>query len=117
MKGTSFCKPIMISVTLFLGISACGPAPTASTGQSSQAITEMNLQRLAQREVRAFLKDSSSAEFRNQKRSCGEVNSKNSFGAFTGYQRFIAAKDLVVIERDSGFSQQEFQTMWDAFCK
>lgn len=50
--------------------------------------------------IKAMLKDEDSAEFRNEFVSrldggnlmlCGQVNSKNSFGAYTGYSRFIAS--------------------------
>lgn len=41
------------------------------------------------------LKDPSSAQFRNERMSesgwlCGEINSKNSYGAYTGFKRFTA---------------------------
>jgi hypothetical protein len=44
----------------------------------------------------AFLKDPTSAEFRNEKITksgvlCGEVNSKNSMGGYVGFKRYIAA--------------------------
>lgn len=32
---------------------------------------------------------------------CGEVNAKNSYGAYVGYKRFVVADDFVQIE-DSG---------------
>lgn len=31
---------------------------------------------------------------------CGEVNAKNSFGAYVGYKRFVVDDDLVEIEDD-----------------
>jgi hypothetical protein len=44
----------------------------------------------------ASLKDSESARFRNERIAksgalCGEVNSKNSFGGYVGFKRFILA--------------------------
>ncbi len=41
------------------------------------------------------LKDPESTKFRNEKRYkngyvCGEFNSKNSYGAYTGYSRYVA---------------------------
>lgn len=55
----------------------------------------------AERQVRDMMKDPKSAEFRDLKR-CGasdiiegEVNAKNSYGAYSGYQRFIVDGDQV----------------------
>jgi hypothetical protein len=47
----------------------------------------------AKRAVEFLLKDPDSAEFRSVRESakryvCGEVNAKNSFGAYTGFRRF-----------------------------
>lgn len=71
------------------------------------------LKRQGQNAVEASLKDPSSAEFRNvkfvlkseahlQKEGfvCGEVNGKNGFGAYDGYQKFailVRAKTLYYI--------------------
>ena len=74
--------------------------------------------------VRLALKDPKSATFRNvnyhlgQSNSalaCGEVNSKNSFGGYGGFQRFIT----------NGFSSgtfleeqvEDFDNVWNAFCR
>jgi hypothetical protein len=74
--------------------------------------------------VREKLKDPQSAKFRNvyfNKRStglsmtCGEVNSKNSFGAFTGFQKFISAG-----RSDTTFLQEQvddFRTAWNKYCR
>ena len=39
--------------------------------------------------VKYQLKDADSAKFRNLIGNCGEVNSKNSYGAYAGYGRFV----------------------------
>jgi len=50
----------------------------------------------AKQGVRESLKDASSAKFRNVKFHkdsgivCGEVNAKNSYGGYSGYQYFIS---------------------------
>lgn len=48
------------------------------------------------------LKDPSSAQFRNLKvhfgTMCGEVNGKNSYGAYTGFDRFSAGVGVVQFE-------------------
>lgn len=77
----------------------------------------------AEEDVRASLKDGGSAEFRGVYISrregapfvCGEVNSKNSFGGYGGFQRFIYAGSLgAVLEEqveDGGMDE-----VWRKFC-
>jgi ascorbate-specific PTS system EIIC-type component UlaA len=78
-----------------------------------------------QEAVRAKLKDPSSAQFRNMffsyvesakaPVSCGEVNSKNSFGGYIGFQRYVSAgrSDLTFVEQEV----QDFQNLWRELCK
>lgn len=81
-------------------------------------LTNIKLQRIAKESVLANLKDPNSAQFRNQKGFCGEVNAKNSFGGYAGFVRFIAAKkDLVFMENDPALASGAFQEAWDRFCK
>lgn len=89
----------------------------SSSPQSSAELAELRLQRLAREEVGRLIKDPSSAEFKSQNGSCGEVNSKNAFGAYTGFQRFIAGKGMVFLENESEISPREFQDVWLAACQ
>ncbi|OCG21749.1 MULTISPECIES: hypothetical protein [unclassified Gilliamella] len=78
---------------------------------------EMKQQQLAREYLTPHLKDPDSAEFRNQKGFCGEVNSNNSLGDKTGFQRFIVSdKDLYVLEQDSGFFGVDFESLWNKMC-
>lgn len=72
--------------------------------------------------IKNRLKDPSSAEFRNvffsassgKPMVCGEVNSKNGFGGYSGYQRFVAAGDsLAFLESDV----KDFRVLWNKVCK
>ena len=64
------------------------------------------------------MKDPESARFRNQNGFCGEVNSKNSFGGYGGFQRYIAAGvNMVVFENDRNLEKGAFQQAWSEFCK
>jgi len=77
--------------------------------------------------VLTVLKDSDSAKFRNDKKYksgtngsiivCGEVNSKNSYGGFTGFSRYYvnseSEKFKVSIETDS---DKMFSTFWGIAC-
>lgn len=75
--------------------------------------------------VRSKLKDAASAQFRNVyfyrgkdgiPMTCGEVNSRNSFGGYGGFQRFISAgrEDLTFLaeQMDAG----EFAKAWNQMC-
>lgn len=75
-------------------------------------------------QIKLRLKDPASAEFRNVHFysgggvpvTCGEVNSKNSFGGYTGFERFIAAgSQLAVVESDMT-SPSELDEVWAKFC-
>ena len=78
--------------------------------------------------VRTKLKDGDSAKFRNVyfnvgnlgkgqtiPVSCGEVNSKNGFGAYGGFQRFVSAgsREGTVLEEQVA----DFQNLWNMMCK
>ncbi|MFW2160846.1 hypothetical protein ACG93T_05600 [Acinetobacter beijerinckii] len=63
-----------------------------------------------------FLKDPDSAEIRNHNGNCGEVNSKNGFGGYTGYKRFIASSVIVAVEGEN-MDSSEFQKVWDQICR
>lgn len=70
--------------------------------------------------VRDNLKDGDSAKFQNQINLCGEVNAKNSFGAYTGYQRYIVTTDKIYFENEFNSdttSINAFNQVWDAECK
>lgn len=78
---------------------------------------EIKMQRLARDFVSKSLKDPGSAEFRNQSRLCGEVNAKNSFGGYTGFRRFMAANEnMVVFEGDGRMEPEDFNLAWRKSC-
>ena len=62
-----------------------------------------------------FLKDPDSAEVRNQNGNCGEVNSKNGFGGYTGFKRYIASPTVVAIEGEN-MTSSEFESVWNKVC-
>lgn len=73
--------------------------------------------------VKERLKDPSSAKFRNVyfnrgkdniPMTCGEVNSKNSFGGYSGYIKFISAGSSknTFLETDV----KDFHNLWNQFC-
>lgn len=76
----------------------------------------------SQEAIKRKLKDPRSAEFRNvffsdkggSPVTCGEVNSKNSYGGFAGFQRFVAAgnTNLAFLETEV----DDFATVWNKLC-
>lgn len=73
--------------------------------------------------IKAKLKDPESAEFRrvfftlgteNIPMTCGQVNAKNSFGGYAGFQRFMSAgrEDLSFLESDVS----DFEIIWAQMC-
>lgn len=92
--------------------------PLDSTGQSL-------LIQMARDAVRARLKDPDSADFRNVgyysggetdgAAVCGEVNSRNSFGGYTGFERFVAAGNAAFFESDTNDGRFG-PDVWDRLC-
>jgi len=75
-----------------------------------------------QDQVRGQLKDPDSAVFRNARTYhgsgapvvCGEVNSRNSFGGMSGYQRFVAAGSVIALDEQVEGGVRE---VWKRFCR
>ena len=72
--------------------------------------------------VKAKLKDPGSAEFRNVffsrsgklPMACGEVNFKNSFGGYAGFQRFVSAGEAGTTFLESDV--KDFDQVWNKMC-
>lgn len=71
--------------------------------------------------VRSRLKDPNSAEFKDVHFSdaggtpvaCGQVNSKNTYGGYTGFQHFVAAgENMAFFERET----DDFSKVWNEMC-
>jgi len=96
---------------LALLVAGCGKK------EDSVDLKEIKLQRLVRGFVEKSLKDPGSAEFRNQYGICGEVNAKNSFGGYTGFKRFIAGSEaLVIMEGGGALSESDFSSLWSQTC-
>lgn len=72
----------------------------------------------AKEDVRRYLKDPDSAQFEGVFMSnlavCGTVNAKNSFGAYSGYTRFITNTQLTIVESSY---PKGFDKIWKEVCK
>lgn len=69
----------------------------------------------AERAVLASLKDPDSAQFEDQHGYCGMVNSKNSFGGYTGFKRYAYNGQYVVIEGEN-MRSYEMDKVWRELC-
>lgn len=73
-----------------------------------------------QQAVKSRLKDPESAQFSNLYASnneganvvCGEVNSKNSYGGYSGPQQFVGNPSIVFLQGDGS----DFRKMWSDYC-
>ena len=66
--------------------------------------------------VRNSLKDPDSAEFKNQDGQCGEVNSKNGFGGYTGFTRYIVVNENLIALEGENMKSSEFSKIWNKVC-
>lgn len=100
--------------------SATTPPDSAPSTPETAAATAINL---AKHEVTQQLKDPASAEFRELYAVktpaggllvCGEVNSKNSFGAKAGFTRFIWNTKVILHEATQ--ARDQFAAAWNGSC-
>lgn len=82
-----------------------------------EKVEEMNNISRGEIRMKESLKDPSSAEIRNSRIGssgvvCGQVNAKNSFGAYTGYKNYIQIGGITSV--DDGTSS--FEQSWDKYC-
>jgi hypothetical protein len=71
---------------------------------------------------RAF-KDPSSVQFRNlfvstsgSQALCGELNAKNSYGAYVGFRRFFATEEPALQDVEDPRAPSVMATMWGMMC-
>ncbi len=99
--------------------------PKGKRSAGPDQATQMRIVVASQDGVRSRLKDPDSADFRNvgyysggkegASAVCGEVNAKNSFGAFSGFERFVAmGPEVAFLESDVEAS--EFAKVWQGVC-
>ncbi|MFA9217918.1 MAG: hypothetical protein ACEQSK_12550 [Sphingomonadaceae bacterium] len=107
---------LVLVLVLGMGLAACGP----SEAQRRQAQTE-TLIRLGEKYVREKVREPAAARFRHQfigkqGAPCGEVDAKDAFGAYLGYQRYIAvARDLTLLALE--VAPAEFEEQWTQLCQ
>lgn len=115
---------VVIASFVILGalMEGCDPETPEERAEKDARYAEIVFKTNALESVRRLLKDPESAELRGASimRSdgvevvCGEVNSKNGFGAYTGYQYFISGGN-----RPSTYLQEQvkdFSVLWSKLC-
>lgn len=122
-KSPAVWPGIIVAVLMVISLAVLVTKCTRASGDPERkaaneaAMQEIKRQRLVRSFVARHLKDPDSAEFRNQSGLCGEVNAKNGFGGYTGYRRFMAAnEDLVVFEGGKQLTPAEFDEAWRRAC-
>lgn len=89
-----------------------------------RSIEMAGVERSAQDDIKAILRDPESALFssitvseRNSvKVVCGVVNSQNGFGGMTGGKRFISSPGIISVIEGENMQASEFQGSWNTFC-
>ena len=124
----------MVAVAIFIGVKLFGgpphetPRPSQATSSDPYGDTAKQAAWMAigKDAVRAKLKDPDSATFRNVRFhkailegkptpvTCGEVNSKNGFGGFSGFQRFISGGGAATTFLEE--EVEDFANAWTMMC-
>lgn len=119
-------KFIMLGVSLTILASACSNSDSAQPDKkSSEAAKKASYIALNQERIKGRLKDPESTQFRNVFVSntsyisddtpmvCGEVNAKNSFGGYSGFERFVSHGSVQLLE--TNMADGEMDKTW-ALC-
>lgn len=109
---------IIVLVVFLVTIKGC---ITDDDDKPSTSNRYFEVKSLVEQSVKGVLKDPDSAEFRGffpgesngNAIGCGEVNSKNTFGGYTGFKRYVSAGgDAVGLEGET----PGFEEAWNTFC-
>lgn len=114
---------IVLGVLLLVGMCSGEKRNQSNNKPSNNKPTDFDYIYLTKQGLEKRLKDPESAQFRNERVSrssgnpvvCGEVNAKNGFGGFTGFEPYIGLGDLVVMDND--MAQGEFAELWNKACQ
>jgi curli biogenesis system outer membrane secretion channel CsgG len=96
---------LSVALALLACVAACGK--TAAQKQQEEAAT---LTTLGEKYVREKVRDPASGA------PCGEVNAKDAFGTYIGFQRYISvARELTLLAQD--VAPAEFEESWRELCR
>lgn len=100
------------------------PTTTEVTQQNEENKAGLLLY-FAQEQIKQSVKDPSSVQFRGEQLhektkygavACGQVNAKNSFGAYTGYKGFVVTEKDMIIYIEDGVNAKTFASKWNELC-
>jgi hypothetical protein len=132
IAGTQTLRYLFGAVIVVLIFAYCQTSGSSTSEQTSTsnaqaesgidtASKELAYIEAHQDSIKKRLKDPESAQFRNvavyydiAPAVCGEVNSKNSFGGYAGFQRFVSAGNINVLEND--MQPGEMTKVWAQLC-
>ena len=103
-----------------LALSGCGTPNPAQEAANDESMRVAQYQVAAKEAMKAALKDPESAKYEEVRAVpfstgyafCGKVNSKNGFGGYTGYQRFVAGPTMAATED----TVKDFPVLWTQIC-
>lgn len=101
-----------------VGLMASRPDSETSVPAADPVYPRTEISPQARALIRAGAKDEDSLKFRHEFTAragvyCGEVNGKNSLGAYAGFKRFIANHKTVLFDDET---TQDFSKAWREFC-
>lgn len=94
----------ILGLCFVLGLIGCAD----NTQQARASLEDQAILNIKQK-----LKDPDSAQFRNQKGACGEVNVKNDQGEYTGFKKYVLVKEIVIMDDDGSTM---FEPQWKKHC-
>lgn len=123
----------LITVAVIFGVGLVGSVVSHLGGTEESALDKAERQRadgdlailsVAQRAIQQTMKDPTSAEFSNgfgrmkhgQRVACGDVDGKNSFGAFAGRQHWLVIVDQNVAMVRGPDNLRTFVPLWNKNC-
>ncbi|MBO3640906.1 hypothetical protein [Acinetobacter soli] len=86
----------------------------AISSEKKRELIEIQIK--AENSVKNMLKDPDSVKFKDQIGPCGFYNAKNSFGAYTGFKRYVVYEDMNAIE-DVTVNSEDMNHLWKTVCK
>ena len=79
---------------------------------NSELVNDYFIEQESKDVVLSVLSDPDSAQFRNINGRCGEVNSKNRMGGYTGFDKFVVIGEKVYFES----KEANLQVFWKNAC-
>ena len=94
-----------------------------STSSAPRPLDRVRAMAAGEAVARASVSDPESARFRNGfvsekwkvPTTCGEINYRRATGGYAGFQRFVAAGPVALLEEE--MSGEQFRRLWSVMCE